>query len=46
MGEEAKDGSVVVGGPGVVEKIKKALKMKARGMYDTHLMDLAKASNK
>ena len=44
--KEAKDGSLVVCGPAVIDKIKTALKMKARGMYDTHLIDLAKSSNK
>ena len=32
--KEAKDGSLVVCGPAVIEKIKNVLKMKARGMYD------------
>lgn len=32
---EAKDGPLVVCRPAVIEKIKKALRMKARGMYDT-----------
>ena len=44
--KEAKDGSLVVCGPAVIEKIKNVLKMKARGMYDTHLVDLAESFNK
>ena len=44
--KEAMNGSLVVCGPAVVDKIKKALRMKARGMYDTYLMDLAKPSHK
>lgn len=38
--KEAKDGSLAVCGPVVIDKIKNTLKMKARGMYDTHLIDL------
>ena len=44
--KEAKDGSLVVCGLAVIDKIKTALKWKARGMYDTHLIDLAKSSKK
>lgn len=44
--KEAKDGSLVVCGPAVIDKIKNVLKRKAKGMYDTHLIDLAKSSNK
>lgn len=44
--EKAKDGSLRVCGPAVIDKIKHALKMKARGMYVIHLMDVAKAFSK
>lgn len=44
--KEAKDGSLVVCEPAVIHQIKSVLKMKARGMYDTHLTDLAKPFNK
>lgn len=44
---EAKYGALVVCGPAVIEKIKRALRTKARGMYDTHfLSDIAKSSSK
>lgn len=33
---EAKDGSLVVCGPAVIDEIKRALRIKANGMYDTH----------
>lgn len=41
--QEAQDGSLVVCDSAMIEKIKKALKMKAGGMYDTSLIDLAKS---
>ena len=44
--KEAIDGSLIVCGPAVVDQIKKALRMKVRGMYDTHFMNLAKPSHK
>ena len=44
--KEAKDGSLVFCGPAMIDKIKTALKTKARGMYDILLIDLAKSSNK
>lgn len=44
--QEAKDGSLVVCGPAMIDKIKDVLKMKARGMYDIYLIDLAQSSNK
>jgi len=44
--EKAKDDSLRVCGPVVIDKIKHVLKMKARGMYDTHLIDFAKSFNK
>ena len=44
--KEVKDGSLVVCGPAVIDKIKDVLKMKARGMYDIPLVDLAKSSNR
>ena len=44
--KEAKDGSLAVCEPAVIDKIKNVLKMKARGMYDTYLIDPAKSSNK
>lgn len=34
--KEAKNGSLVVCGPAVIDEIKKTLKLKAKGMYDTH----------
>lgn len=40
--KEAKDGPLVVCGSVVIEKIKETLKMKARGMYDTHPKDFCK----
>ena len=39
--KEAKDGSLVICESAVIDKIKNILKMKARGMYDTYLIDLA-----
>lgn len=36
--KEAKDGSLTVCEPAMIEDIKKTLKSKARGMYDTHLL--------
>lgn len=44
--EVAKEGSLIVCEPSTIEKIKRALKMKASGMYNTHFIDLAKYSNK
>ena len=44
--KEVKDGSLVVCGPAVIDKIKDVLKMKARGMYVTPLIDLAESSNR
>lgn len=40
--EEAKEGSLIVCKLDVIDEIKKSLQMKARGMYDTHVIDLAK----
>lgn len=42
----AKEGSLVLCQPATIEKIEKALKMKASGMYNTHFIDLAKYSKK
>lgn len=36
--KEAKHGSLVCCGPAIIDEIKKALKLKAKGMYDTHLL--------
>lgn len=44
--DEAKYGSLEVCGPVVIDEIKTALKTKARGMYVTHLIGLAKSCNK
>lgn len=46
MEKVAKEGSLVVCEPATIEKIKKALKIKASGRYNTHFIDLAKYSNK
>lgn len=42
----AKEGSLVLCQPATIEKIEKALKMKASGMYNTHFIGLAKYSKK
>lgn len=42
----AKEGSLVVCEPATIDKIKKALRIKASGRYNTHFIDLAKYSNK
>ncbi len=39
--EKAKDSSLRVCGPVMIDKIKHVLKLKARGMYDIHLIDFA-----
>lgn len=44
--KEAKEGSLVVCEPAMIDKIKNALQMKASGRYDTHFMNLAKSSSK
>lgn len=43
--KEAADGPLIFCEPAVIEKIKKALKMKAKGMYDTFLLNLGIKGN-
>ena len=44
--KEAKDGSLIVCKPAVIDKVKNVLKKRANGMYDIHLIDFPTSSKK